>query len=328
MASFVICTRNRKDVLLQCVGAALTQTVPVEVLVFDDGSSDGTAEALAEAFPPDRFPLLTYERHPGGVGPCALRNRGTRLARCEIVFPLDDDAVMTSPDTVEHVLREFDHPRVGAVAIPYINVRRPDATEHQRAPSPEGVYVLAEYLGASHAIRRSVFLAIGGYREEVFQYGEEGDVCLRMLELGYVCRAGTSAPIHHLESLSRNAARQNQLGPRNNVYLAYCNAPTLFLLPNLISTSVRGLSWGVREGTLKNSAIGLYQGYRMLLSRRSSRRPVIRKAFATFRHLRGLSGRAATLAQLERSLPPLTPVPVAPAPDSPTRAPAPQTASR
>lgn len=207
-ASFVIATRNRKSILLECVRSALTQTVPVEVRVLDDGSTDGTAEALHDAFPPADHPNLHYERHAGGNGPCKLRNHGTRLVRSEFVFPIDDDAVLTSTDTVAHVLREFDDPRVGAVAIPYVNVRQsPDV--RQAAPGTDQVYVIASFVGASHAVRRSAFLAAGGYREQLIQYGEEGDVCLRMLSRGYVCRVSTAPPIEHHQSTSRALARQN-----------------------------------------------------------------------------------------------------------------------
>ena len=43
VASVVITTRNRCDELVDAVRSALNQSVPVEVLVIDDGSTDGTA---------------------------------------------------------------------------------------------------------------------------------------------------------------------------------------------------------------------------------------------------------------------------------------------
>ena len=307
--SFVIPTRNRKADLLDCVRSAFSQTVPAEVLVLDDGSTDGTAEALHEAFPPTHYPHLRYERHSGGNGPCKLRNRGTMMARCEIVFPLDDDAVLSSPETVSQVLREFDHPRVGAVGIPFRNVRESDEVR-QRAPDDRHVYAMAAYVGASHAVRRSVFLAAGGYREELFQLGEEGDVCLRMLAQGYVCRASTAAVVEHRQSAVRAAGHQQRLGPRNNVYLAWCNTPLWMLPLHLAATSVNCVVWGWRRGTLGNSAAGVAEGYAMIGRRFRQRQPVCMAAFQLFRALK--LGGPRRLEEIEAWLPPRAELPEAP----------------
>ena len=47
LASVVFATRNRREELRAAIDGALSQTVPVEVIVMDDGSDDGTAEMLA-----------------------------------------------------------------------------------------------------------------------------------------------------------------------------------------------------------------------------------------------------------------------------------------
>jgi hypothetical protein len=93
---------------------------------------------------------------------------------------LDDDAVFSSPFVVEQTLLDFSHPRIGAVAIPYIEPHKANK-EMQRAPTREDVWITASYIGTAHAVRRDVFLALGGYREHLVHQGEEGDFCLRML---------------------------------------------------------------------------------------------------------------------------------------------------
>src|SRR5687768_4402013 len=110
LASVIIPTRNRREELRQSIRSALAQTVPLEVLVLDDGSDDGTPEMVAS-----EFPAVRYFRFEGPNGPAMLRNRGSERAVAPILFPIDDDAVFVSPRTVEQTLAEFDHPRVGAV---------------------------------------------------------------------------------------------------------------------------------------------------------------------------------------------------------------------
>jgi hypothetical protein len=102
------------------------------------------------------------------------------VALGDVVFSLDDDAVFSSPLVVEQTLRDFSHPRIGAVAIPYIEPHKANK-EMQRAPTREDVWITASYIGTAHAVRRDVFLALGGYREHLVHQGEEGDFCLRML---------------------------------------------------------------------------------------------------------------------------------------------------
>ena len=128
-ASVVIPTLNRREMLRDCILAALAQTVPVEIVVVDDGSTDGTGEMVKQ-----EFPQVKYRRFEGPNGPAFIRNRGSEMARGDILFPIDDDAIMVSPDTVQQTLRDFDDSRIGAVAIPFINVRIND-TVHQRAPA-------------------------------------------------------------------------------------------------------------------------------------------------------------------------------------------------
>jgi hypothetical protein len=102
------------------------------------------------------------------------------VARGDVIFSLDDDAVFSSPFVVEQTLRDFSHPQIGAVAIPYIEPHKANK-EMQRAPSRDDVWITASYIGTAHAVRRDVFLALGGYREHLVHQGEEGDFCLRML---------------------------------------------------------------------------------------------------------------------------------------------------
>src|SRR4051794_13985700 len=122
LASVVITSRNRKDDLLNAIDSCLTQSVPLEVLVFDDASTDGASAAILERFPPDRFPQVRLFTEPKAVGYIVLRNKGARLARSNFIFSIDDDAIFTTSTVVETTLKDFQHPRVGAVAIPFKNI--------------------------------------------------------------------------------------------------------------------------------------------------------------------------------------------------------------
>ena len=168
-ATVVITTKNRREELSRAVASALGQTARPEVLVMDDGSTDGTAVAIAA-----EFPSVKVHRSENSVGLIVQRNRAARLAANPIIFSIDDDAIFSTPNVVADTLRDFNHPRIGAVAIPFIDINRSPEV-HQRAPEPEGIHVRYDFIGTAHALRRDVFLRLSGYREILFHQSEEED---------------------------------------------------------------------------------------------------------------------------------------------------------
>lgn len=101
LTSIVIPTYNHGAYLADAIESALAQTAPVEVVVVNDGSTDGTESAVSEATVPLRF---VNQDH---AGPSAARNRGLAEARGEFVMFLDADDVI-APTKVEDQLLEFD----------------------------------------------------------------------------------------------------------------------------------------------------------------------------------------------------------------------------
>jgi GT2 family glycosyltransferase len=297
LASIVIPTCNRVEELHNLLVSATAQTVPVEIHVMDDGANDATAEMIHRDFPKVRYHRLGTNR-----GPAFQRNRGIELASNNIVFPIDDDSLFVSQHTVEQTLAEFGHPRVGAVGIPYINIRQ-DNVIRQRAPEDEGIHVAAAFVGAAHAIKRDVFLKIGGFREHFFYMGEEGDLCVRMLSQGYVTRLGCADPIHHLESPRRDFSRMDFYGRRNDVLFAWHNVPMPYLPVHLIGTSLNGLRLGLKLGRSFGMLRGLVSGYGFCLQYWRGRRPVSGQIYRLYRELR--KGRRKRFAEVESHLPTL-----------------------
>ncbi len=298
-ASLVIPTRNRSGILRECLAAALRQTVPLEIIVLDDGSTDDTAEVVRR-----EFPQVRYERFGGPNGPAFVRNRGSELATAPILFPLDDDAVLASPRTVEQTLAEFDHPRVGAVGIPFINVNDGPLTVRQRAPGEDGgIHVCAAYVGASHALRRDVFLRLCGYRERLFYMGEEGDYCVRMLAAGYVTRLGRADPIRHHESPRRAFWRMDYYGRRNDILFTWHNVPSGALPVHLLGTTFNGVRYAWRTRRPGWMLAGLAAGYGLAPVAWADRRPLPTAIYRLDRWLR--RSLSLPLAEIEPLLPAL-----------------------
>ncbi len=98
--SVVVPTHNRIDVLPEVLAAldAQVEAPPFEILVVDDGATDGTAERLKELSLTHSLSLLRQSNR----GPAAARNRGVASARGERVAFLGDDTVPAPDWLAEH----------------------------------------------------------------------------------------------------------------------------------------------------------------------------------------------------------------------------------
>jgi glycosyltransferase involved in cell wall biosynthesis len=295
-ASVVIATRNRRDELRQTLEAVYEQTVPLEVIVLDDASTDGTGDMVRRS-----FSQVIYERHEQPSGYIGLRNRGNSIASAPIVVSLDDDSVLTSKFTVEQTLEDFDHERIGAVAIPYFDGQGKIPTQHP--PDEDRTWITSIFIGTAHALRRGIFLGVGGYYPDWFRQAEELDFCVRMLRAGYVVRLGTGDPLEHRPSPTRSFEHMDRYGRRNLMLFTWYNVPARYLPLHFARVMAKGALLAVSTGRPLNHWRGFVEGARMLPRQRDRRRPVSPEVYRLHRLLQ--RRKAVPLAEIESRLPPL-----------------------
>jgi GT2 family glycosyltransferase len=279
-ASIVIATKDRKDDLRRAITSAMRQTEPVEILVLDDGSTDGTSEMVRS-----EFPQVRLERTPVPLGCVAQRNRAALLCSSEIIFSIDDDAEFSTSRVVEQTLDMFSHPRVAVIAIPYVEPHK-SKQEFQKAPAAEGIWVTESFRGTSHAMRRDVFLKVGGYREQIIHQGEEMDFCIRLLNNGFVVRLGFGDVIIHHEFLKRNWRRMDFYGRRNDILFAWRNIPMPYLPAHLLATTFNGFACAIRTKRPSDMIRGLLSGYWDCASNWNWHKPVSQATYRLHRLLR------------------------------------------
>lgn len=301
----VIITRDRKDELRNAVRSALGQEACTEVLVLDDGSRDGTSEMLR-----DEFPAVRVVRFDDDADVAVRRNDAAGLASGEVIVSIDDDAVFSTPHIVAETLRDLDDPRIGAVAMPYIDVGiSPDVK--QRAPEPTEQWVSTIFRATAYAIRRDVLVEIGGYTPEIRQFGEEWDLSLKMLNAGYVIRLGRSDPIHHHSSSKRDYRRMDVYYRRNEMMICWIHFPFPWSLLYMAGYALKGIRYGLEVGRPWNMVVGVGVGVRSCAAVRHRRDPIRREAFRLDQRSRSLA-RAKTalrLADAGAALGPLGPPP-------------------
>jgi glycosyltransferase involved in cell wall biosynthesis len=289
-------TRNRKHELRKALHSVLEQDADPEIVVIDDASTDGTSEMLRE-----EFPSVRLHRHEDALGTTLARNLATSLAGGDIVVHLDDDAWFTSGETVSQTIADFDHPRVGIVAVPFVDLVDGRQTERNRKAPDDDVWVAATYTGAAYAARTDTFIHVGGYDPEYRMYGEERDLSLRLLAEGFLTRMGRAEPVVHAPSATRSLVRMDILGRRNEIVWSWRSFPAPWHLIYIAGYVVMGIWVGIRVRRLRRMIRGVVEGFRAIPS--AHRDPISKESFALDRRLRRKGPRR--LSEIESDLPPL-----------------------
>lgn len=277
-ATIVITTKNRKEELRRALASCVDQTVPCEVLVVDDGSSDGTIQMVRSEFQKVRLFAHSVSR-----GYIVRRNEAASLAEAPVIVSIDDDAEFSSPRVVENALKAFVDDKVGAVAIPYIEPHKENRIL-QAAPDSRSLWITDRFIGTAHALRRDLFLQLGGYREAYFHQGEEADYSLRLMDAGYFVALGGEDEIIHHESPKRDLNRMDYYARRNDVLFAWQNVPLPDFLWRLPTVILGGIAFGLKVHRLPVMMRGLFAGLMALPG--VSRQPVSRESFAIQRQMR------------------------------------------
>jgi glycosyltransferase involved in cell wall biosynthesis len=272
-ASVVFTAHNRRDMVLQAISLAKSQTVPLEIIVADDASSDGTRDAVLAA-----HPEIIYLRSEESRGACYQRNRGVEAASGEFVFLLDDDSMLISPKTIEQSLRQFTTANeAGIVAMPFVNVLQDNIVRNSTSDMQ-----LFDYVACAHAVRKSAFLEVGGYCEVLFYMVEETDLALRMYEFGYNTIVVDCDPVHHLQPPARRSYKADFYGRRNSLLLQYMRAPAGYLGCGILRSIAQGLWFGIRTARLRAAFHGPIAAFADIARGAVVRNPVSCETFSAY----------------------------------------------
>lgn len=282
VVSLTVVTRNRCNSLRAALDAVQRQSFKDwEVVIVDNDSQDNTVPMVKKEFPWAR--VIKVHRN---IGCQPGRNIAMANCRGEFIFNLDDDGVL-APDAVEQVVATFrQKPDVGLVAA---SVRVPDDRKHltSHCNGKTGAYYTSGFIGAAHALRRSILQNIGYFPEYVRGYSEP-DLALRMLNAGWALWFSHKVVMYHEVSLVERDARQH------HYFFSWHELETCLRLEHW-SIAALDIAWKLSVGSLQAARKSLLVAHirgivRFLcgipnyLSRRT---PVSRDATLEFHYLQG-----------------------------------------
>jgi hypothetical protein len=261
--SVVVVNYNGKHFLEACLDSLMKQTLQdFEVILVDNGSSDGSIEYVRENFPTVKIVSLSEN-----LGFCGGNNVGIREAQGKYIALLNNDTE-TAPEWLAELKAALDdHDEVGLCASKiYLRHRRGildsaggtfyscavDGTrghlEEDTEKFSEADYVFGAP-GAAAIYRRVVLEDIGLFDEDFFAYGEEVDLNFRAQLRAYKCLFVPTAVVYHTTggTMKHNSDLRRYLAHRNRFFYLLKNMPgdllLKYLFPIVCYSLLRDMSW-------------------------------------------------------------------------------------
>lgn len=217
----VIATRNRCPELIRTLRCLHELIPPPPVIVVDNGSADGTAQAVGEQF--TGVVVLALRRNYGAPA----RNLGVLAARTPYVAFSDDDS-WWAPGALQRAAAALDsYPRLGLVAARTLvgPAERSDPVNPlmagsplPRSPDAPGPSVLG-FLACAAVCRRRAFCQVGGFSSLLFFVGEERLLCYDLASAGWERAYLDNVVAHHHPSAYRPDPESRRVAELRNALL-------------------------------------------------------------------------------------------------------------
>ncbi len=263
-ASVIIPHYNGRAHLLDCLGALRRQTyTDFEVILVDNGSTDGSQALVRRQFPETRLLELGWNR--GFTGACLA---GWAAARGEFILLLNNDTE-ADPHWLAEIMAAFnDHPEVGAVTGKMLlfdqrdhfhtagDFYRVDGVPGNRGvwQADNGQYDRPEYVfsacGGAAAYRRSMLAAIGFLDDDFFFSCEDVDLAWRAQLAGWRVWYAPTAVVYHKLKATGGSVTGSYYDGRNFLYVIWKNYPTSLL--KRYWRAILRAQWGITRAALRH----------------------------------------------------------------------------
>lgn len=240
--SVVVCSYNGATTLRECLESLMRLDYPdYEVILVDDGSTDGTREIAKE------FPQVFYH-HQANQGLSMARNVAARMASGELIAYTDSDCV-ADEHWLMYLVQSMRDQNVEAIGGPNVTPESDGWIAKCIAASPGNPsHVMLDDHHAEHvpgcnlAIRRATLLGMGGFDPQFRQAGDDVDLCWRLLDADLPIGYAPSAMVWHHRRATVSAFTKQQKGYGRSEAMVHFKHPQR--CSNLGRSSWHGIIYG------------------------------------------------------------------------------------
>jgi len=249
--TLVIPNINGIKYIEKCLNSVFASDIPVDVVVIDNNSTDGSREIISE-----KYPEVCLICHDENTGFCRATNEGIANSKTEFVMFLNNDTEI-AVDTVEKLEKVMDDvPKAFSVQALMVSMDNHEVIDSAGDEYCALGWAYATYKGKhidkikNKATLRRIFSGCGGaclYRKSIleeigcldenhFAYLEDVDLGYRAMIFGYQNYCFTEALVYHAGSATSGSKHNKfkvDLSSRNGIYLLHKDMPLLQIIINL-----------------------------------------------------------------------------------------------
>ena len=284
--TIVVLTFNRKNILIELLNElSEIRRRDVNVIVVDNHSSDGTAEAVRRKFP--KFKVISLKKNLGAVG----RNRGMEIAEGEYVITLDDDILGLDGPALKCIQNLFENNfSIGAICFKVIDYYSGQICNwcHPKRVENWGdiPFETNEISEGAVVFRNETLKKTSCYTEQLVISHEGADLAARIIDAGYEIHYTPLVRVKHkYASQARDRWRRYYYDTRNDFWLVMRNYHLLFALSYLCRRLPVTFIYSLRDGYLNYWMKAVWDAVREMPSMRSQRKPVSIRTQRKLKHL-------------------------------------------
>ncbi len=265
--SVIVPTFRGREHLEECLRSVLAQSLaPSEVILVDNGSTDGSADLVRELFG-GGVRVISLPENRGYAGGC---NAGIAAAGGEYIALINDDLKLDSRWLEESVSVLKARPDCAMAAGKILSYRRPDEIDNVgHLAYPDGTFrgrgrlekdrgqfdreeEVLSASGCAMVLRARALREAGGFDEDFFSYGDDADLGLRLRWLGWKAVYTPRAVVYHKYSATAGAYSPLKafLVERNRIWITLKSFPpgALCLSPLYAAGRFVLQAWGALAG--------------------------------------------------------------------------------
>lgn len=176
--SIILASYNQQEFLKEAIESAINQTVPCEVIVIDDGSTDDSL-AIAQSYEPKVKVISQVNK-----GLASARNTGIMNSSSYWILPLDADDILHPECVGEILFKASQEPDADVIGPSLKEFGISDATIILKENPTLDDFRVGNHLGYFSAIKRSALLEVGGYSPRMEKGYEDYHLWVNLLTRG------------------------------------------------------------------------------------------------------------------------------------------------